>query len=297
MKKICLLIVLAFFTVSTVSATTISSEKVTVDLEENEITAVLDVESLTTETFNYQTSHPVRDLQVKVNGENVGCSVEDLAVGSTINCETDSTENFTVNINYETQGLVSSQDNIDIFRYSQSIYRPVDSYTFRAVLPEGTGVVDQEDATTSVIVPKNGKVGNMNGRRFYVEWTTNPQLGESQNFKVLFEPFQERENDVLIPSSIIAAAIIAAIGYFVYKRKNKVNATNTLEELGEDEQMVVKMLQESESEMLQKNVVDQSNYSKAKISGVVSTLVEKDIVRKEKEGRSNKVSLREKFRN
>ena len=57
------------------------------------------------------------------------------------------------------------------------------------------------------------------------------------------------------------------------------------------------MLKNSEGEMLQKDIVEQTDYSKAKISGVVKTLVEQEIVTKEKEGRSNKVSLKKEYRN
>jgi uncharacterized membrane protein len=94
---------------------------------------------------------------------------------------------------------------------------------------------------------------------------------------------------------VAAAVLVLVLIYFIYRRKNVVNSTSILEELGEDERLVVEMLRDAEGEMLQKDIVADSEYSKAKISGVVSTLVDEEIVTKEKEGRSNKVSLREKF--
>ncbi|MEF8847451.1 MAG: MarR family transcriptional regulator, partial [Candidatus Paceibacterota bacterium] len=68
-----------------------------------------------------------------------------------------------------------------------------------------------------------------------------------------------------------------------------------LEEVDSDQEMVINMLKENEGRMLQKDIVDKSDYSKAKISGVVKELEEKDIISKEKEGRSNKVVLKDKF--
>ena len=296
MRKKVLLTFLGLLLVSTATATTITNEEVTVDLENSSVNVQMDVETLTTETFNYQTSHPVRNLEMEIDGEEADCEVEQLAVGATINCETSKVNNFIVNMVYETDNLVDSQERINVFRYSQSIYRPIGNYSFKVILPEGTGVVDQENATTDVIVPDNGEVGNMGGRRFFVEWNTQPSLGETQSFRVLYEPFEETPGgQILIPGSVAAAVLVLALTYFIYRRKNAVNSSSILEELGEDERLVVEMLQDAEGEMLQKDIVADSDYSKAKISGVVSTLVDEEIVTKEKEGRSNKVSLREKF--
>lgn len=298
MRKTLLLTALTVLIVSIGSATTISNEEVTVDLEDNTVTSKVEIEDLTTETFNYQTSHPVRNLVAEINGQRADCEVTELAVGANINCDTVLTENFTVELTYRTEGLATSQNGVSTFRYSQSIYRPIENYRFKVILPEGTGVVDSEDATTAVIEPSSGELGNMEGRRFFVQWNTSPSLGESEDFRVMFEPLQEppRENSVILPGSILALALILGITYFVYRRKNSVRNSNILEELGDDEKMVVEMLQEQDGEMLQKDIVEDSEYSKAKISGVVSELVENNIVSKEKEGRSNKVSLMDKFR-
>lgn len=296
-KKIATLSILALFIISLGTATTISQEDVVVDLEDNRVSAEISVESLTTETFNYQTSHPVEQLQVNINGNNVDCDISELAIGANINCDTPVSENFTVSLNYKTNGLTNSQGSISVFRYSQSIYRPIKEYNFRVILPEGTGIVDQSDATTSVISPESGTAGNMNGRRFYVEWTSQPELGEPVNYRVLYEPLQEEEgNRLILPGSIIALTIVLILSYLVYRRKNIVEKSNKLEELSQDGKLVVEMLQDRGGEMIQKDIVEESDYSKAKISGVVSELVEEEVVSKEKEGRSNKVSLNEEFR-
>jgi uncharacterized membrane protein len=75
-----------------------------------------------------------------------------------------------------------------------------------------------------------------------------------------------------------------------------VEASSVLDELGSDERMVIELIQENGGKMLQKDIVEDSKYSKAKISGVIGSLEEDDIVSKEKEGRSNKILLKEKFR-
>lgn len=295
-KKTALLAATAFLLTSLAGATTISKEKVVLDLEENTVESNIDVETLTTESFNYQTNHPVRNLEAKINGEKADCKVERLTVGADINCKTSLRKNFTVSILYSSNSFVSHQEDVRIFRYSQSIYRPIQDYSFTVILPEGNGVVDSENVTTSVTSPEGGEIGDMNGRRFSVSWNTAPELGDPQSFKVLFEDLQEQPEPETFPYKIIAAVFIfLGIAFLVYRRKGRVAASSVIEELSEDEKMVVEMLQGSDGEMLQKDIVDESEYSKAKISGVVSELVEKGVVSKEKSGRSNSVALEEEF--
>lgn len=292
-KKL-LLIFLVLSVVSTASATTISQENIIIDLENSTVQTEIHIGDLTTESFNYQTSHPVQNLQVQFNGEKKECSVNELAFGTEIDCETDLKQDFDVKLNYETSGLVTSQSGVQKFSYSQSIYRPIRNYSLKVILPEGTGIIDSSNVTTPVIHPSEAELGNMDGRRFYVEWNTQPDLGTSQ-FQLMFESFERKDKESILPA-LLALALIAGIGLIVYRRKNKVEASSILKELSSDEKMVVELLQDNNGEMLQKDIVDKSDYSKAKISGVIGSLEENKVVSKEKEGRSNKVFLEEKFR-
>jgi uncharacterized membrane protein len=285
---------MAILLASTTSATTISDEKVTVDLEDSHVTVEMDIEDLTTETFNYQTTHSVEGLEAYFNGNSSSCNVNDLTVGAEITCDTDLKNNFSVRLEYTTSGLVNTQNEVQIFSYSQPIYRPIDNYTFRVLLPEGTGLVDQSNTTTSVIQPENGRTGNLGGRRFFVEWKSNPELGEPQRFQVVYETLEDDTSSDLIPA-ILGILLLAGIAYVVYRRKGEVQASSVLDELSEDQEKVVELLRENEGEILQKDIVEESEYSKAKISGVVKELEEKDIISKEKEGRSNLVKLKNKF--
>jgi len=56
-------------------------------------------------------------------------------------------------------------------------------------------------------------------------------------------------------------------------------------------------LKDENGSMLQKDIVNESEYSKAKISGVVSSLDEKGLITKKKEGRSNRIKIKDNFLN
>ncbi len=294
-SRILVIGLMAIILSSTVSATTISEEEVNLDLETSQVSVKMEVEDLTTETFNYQTTHSVKGLEAYFNDKKSDCNVNDLTVGAEINCETDLKENFSVRLEYTTSGLINSQNDVEIFSYSQPIYRPIKNYSFRVLLPEGTGLVEQSNATTSVIQPETGKTGNLEGRRFYVEWESKPELGEQQRFQVVYETLEKDSSSKMLPV-VLGILLLAGIAYVVYRRKGEVRTSRILDDLSEDQEKVVGLLQENKGEILQKDIVEDSEYSKAKISGVVKELEEKGIISKEKEGRSNMVKLKKKFK-
>ncbi|MFB6100221.1 MAG: helix-turn-helix transcriptional regulator [Candidatus Nanohalobium sp.] len=295
-KKIALLALIGTLLISTATATIISEEEITVDLQDNRVTVRMEISELTTDSFNYRTTHPVRELEAAFNGKEKNCMVQDLTVGAEINCDTDLENNFSVKLSYTTSGLVDSLNSVKSFSYSQSIYRPINNYSLKVILPPGTGLVDPSNITTPVVQPQTGKLGNEDGRRFSVKWSRSPELGETIRFQVIFESFKQRAELPAYVPYVLGLLLVSGIGYIVYRRKTEVEASGVLEELGPDEEMVLELLRENEGEMLQKDIVEESDYSKAKISGVIGDLEDKEIVSKEKEGRSNKVSLDNRFK-
>ena len=290
-RKELLLIALISLFLGLVSGTSIAEENVTVDLEDESVSATLDIEELTSSSFNYITNHPVREMQVEINDRDLDCEFEEMTLGGEIRCPTDLRENFTVNIDYKTSGLTRSVNGVNIFRYSQSIYRPIEEYNFRVSLPEGTGIIDQENISTPVIEPSGGEVGS-EGRRIHVEWRDQPSLGDTMSYQVTYEQLSPDYENVVLA---IVALILAVGVYRFYLRQRSISKSKkALESLTEDEREVFDILLEEE-DMLQKDIVDASEYSKAKISGVISSLEEEDLIEKEKEGRSNRIYVKQKF--
>lgn len=278
-------------TANFVSGTSIAEENITIDLSNEQVSAELEFEELTSSSFTYVTNHPVNNYNVEIEGEEAECEFEELAIGGEISCPTDYRENFTVELDYKTSGIVNRQNNVNIFRYSQSIYRPIENYNIKVLLPEGTGLIDQEDISTPVIEPKGGVVGS-EGRRIHIEWNQEPSLGETVSFQATYEQLSPNYTTIIV--SIVLILLSIGIVRFYREHKSKSKASEVIDSLSEDEQDVLKILREEE-DMLQKDIVDRSEYSKAKISGVISALEEKEIIEKEKEGRSNRVYVKEEF--
>ncbi|MFB6144467.1 MAG: helix-turn-helix transcriptional regulator, partial [Candidatus Nanohaloarchaea archaeon] len=174
-------------------------------------------------------------------------------------------------------------------------YRPTKKYRLRVVLPKGAGLLDDRNITSSVISPPGATTGS-NGRRIFVEWEKTPDLGETITFQVVYQSFSTRISPLQAAVLAVTAALIALGGYFGYRRLQMEDIENVYDELEHDEIEVLDLLQENEGSMLQKDVVDQMDYSKAKVSGIVSGLVDKEVVRKEKEGRSNRLAIAKNYR-
>jgi len=124
-----------------------------------------------------------------------------------------------------------------------------------------------------------------------------PDLGgEAVNFQIAYDKISAPINLHQGIALALTAAIASLAGYFAYRRFNRENIENIYEELESDEIEVLEILRENDGSMLQKDVVEELDYSKAKVSGTVSELVDKDVLIKEKEGRSNMLSIYKGYR-
>lgn len=283
------------FLVSGAASTTVENEEVRIDLATSEVEVDLRVGELTSERLSYLTNYPVEDVEAEVNGSRIPCEVSQLQIGSEIRCDPPRSSNFTVHMEYQARELVSHRQRISIFRYTHNFYRPTEEFRLRVVLPKGAGLLNDRNVSAPVISPGGAETGS-NGRRIFVEWRMQPELGETVNFQVAYQSFSADITPLQALLLALAAAALALVGYFGYRRMQMEDIENVYEELGEDEIQVVELLRENDGSMLQKDVVRELDYSKAKISGIVSGLVEKDVVQKEKEGRSNRLAIAKNYR-
>ncbi|MDY6774162.1 MAG: MarR family transcriptional regulator, partial [Candidatus Nanohaloarchaea archaeon] len=93
---------------------------------------------------------------------------------------------------------------------------------------------------------------------------------------------------------LLAAVVLLLAGLVVYFRREyggEKTIASVFPVLKEDEKEVMRYLIDSEGEAEQREIVDNLDYSKAKISRLVSDLEERNLVEKEKRGRVNVVKL------
>lgn len=301
MKKILLTAILLVFSFSA-TATTLANEDIRIDLNTNKVTVDIEVEELTSSSFPYVSSNDIERVNASINGEPVDCSIQESAIGSEIRCPTDLRNNFSVNLEYRVDDLVTSRDGVRVFQYEHRVYRPTDGFNLQVLLPDGHAILEQSNTTQQVISPLNYETGS-NGRQIMVDWNIEPQLGNTLSFYILMNDIQGNPTDndsisinrniIVALLTIITTIFAIVVGIFVYNRED---LSENMEDLNDDQKDILEKLRENDGEYLQKDLVDELDYSKAKISGEVSELVEKGILKKSKEGRSNKLSISRKYR-
>lgn len=286
--------------VSSASATDINSENVLVDIADSRVEAEIDVGQLTSSVFTYITTKQKVDVNGSINGRDVECSTRQVAIGSEIRCDTDLKSNFTVNLEYTvSDGFVEDQGSRKVFRYQHPVYRSTENYNLEVLLPEGTALI--QDTNTSQVISPYGAETSTNGRQISVNWNIDPDLGETLTFYLLYEDFtpsnpsSEPTDYTELIIVLLGLGVIGGLAVLVKMYLRRENLSEVTEELSEEEMEVIDILKENDGQFLQKDVVDELEYSKAKVSGIVSGLVEKDVVEKKKEGRSNKLAIPKKF--
>jgi len=280
------------------SATTLTNEDIKIDLNTNTVNTEIQVDELTSSTFPYVSNNDIENLNASINGETVECNIQESAIGSEIRCPTELKQNFTVKLEYQINNLISTRDNTKIFQYEHSIYRPTDDFSLRVTLPDGNAILKEKNTTQQVISPLDYSTDS-NGRQILVDWNTKPQLGNTLSFYILMEEIQgpgqnlTPQDTIPILASITIILLALAGSIFIYKRED---LSETMNKLNEDQKEIIERIRENNGTYLQKDLVDEMDYSKAKISGEVSKLVEKDILNKTKKGRSNKLVISRKYR-
>ncbi|MFB6241466.1 MAG: helix-turn-helix transcriptional regulator [Candidatus Nanosalina sp.] len=297
MKKILAVIAVILLT-STVTATTIAFEDVRIDLSDNSVKTTVKVQKLTSTAFTYTSSYNIENFNATMETKPLDCEITDITPGNRIICDVEDRENFTVHLRYTANNLISEQSGVKVFRYRHPIYRPTKNYRLEVILPRGGVLLENSNTSTQVISPQGFQTGS-NGRRISVSWNLNPQLGETLTFLVLYEKVGDSGQtklDLELLARILTAATVVILVLAGLLRWKRQDLSDIYEELDEDERKVLELLEENDGEYLQKDLVDDMDYSKAKISGIVSEMVDKGLLKKSKEGRSNKLTISRKYR-
>lgn len=295
-----LLVFITFFVfLPAVTATDIRSENVTVHLQESggaQVSAVVDVASLTAERFSYFMPYTVNGFTASLQGTELDCDQDEHSAGSRFLCTVPRYQNLSIHISYTTNELVTRQPRgRSQFQYTHNILEPTKVYRLELVLPEGFGLAVNESASTD---PEPVTVGST-GRQISVQWVDQVSLGDQAQFTATIEQLQETsflsDRFRLMIVGLTAVLLLAVVVLIVLQRRSNMDSGKeavVMQVLQEDEQRVLQFIADQGGECKQKAVVDGLPYSKAKVSTVLSDLADRGIIEKQKEGRTNTVTLR-----
>jgi uncharacterized membrane protein len=242
-----------------------------------------------TSDFNFSVIGRVENFNATSNAGPVNCAVT-VSGTSFIDCRVNLTqEKRTLEFYYETDDFVKNLDKRSFFDTDFSINENVNSLSAYVRLPEGTALVEG-NTPNRLSFPQNASTVS-DGRRIIVVWSlTNLSSTASLRFQVLYEKVSQIPFLAIWPYIVAGVVIIAFVVFFVFrfmKRPEKL----ILSVLDEYERKVVDVINSAGGEVNQRKIVLETNLSKAKISRVIKSLVERGVVEVERMGRTNKVKL------
>ncbi len=257
-------------------------------------------------TFQFQVEGAAYDVATNSSTPEVTCSSEKKSWGVDISCDFSKVKEkrFGLKISHKSSDYVKPFDNFNIFRYSYKVPLQTSSLFVSVKLPEGYGLIKQkgEGVVSSIYnnpyTPQVSSIGT-DGRRITLIWQKNNLTGgEGLDISVSFEKIQDEVSSKLIAfftGSVIGLLliifVISALFVYFFKNRFKKDINVVLPVLKADEKAVIDALLKQGGQTNQKVIVKESNYSKAKVSKVLKSLAERNLVKLERVGRTNKVYL------
>lgn len=292
MKRVAL-VVAVLLLVPAVSATTIAQENITVDVgTPDAVTVERRYASISTEKISFLVlgEHQPDGLSARDVQGQLDCTVDRLSIGKEILCTPRQTENYTVEITYMAQ-YSEPVNGVRRFSYPNQVFVPTQQVKTTVTLPEGYGIVEGEAAYT----PPGADVGS-EGRRIFLRWRhDDASVGDTITYTVRYEQLGVFESLALQHLTLLlGAAVIVLAGIVVYiwrSQQGEKTIAAVFPLLKEDEKEVMRFIIDNEGEVEQRAIVDGLDYSKAKISRLVSDLEDRSLVNKEKKGRVNVVEV------
>lgn len=275
------------------AATTIGSEAVTLEVgTPTEVTVERHYESITTNRISYLVSgrYDPRGIVARDGVGELDCELNDLAIGQELLCTPRKLTDYNITITY-TGDFTSAEDQELLFSFINRIFVPTEQVTVRTVLPEGYGLSDRE----TPYQPADARVSS-EGRRIFLEWDQdNVSIGDTIDYRVRYEELAVLEKIAFQQLAVILAVVVlllaAAIALVYRRHTERKTIASIFPVLKDDEKEVLRYIIDEGGEVEQREIVQDSDYSKAKISKLVSDLEERNLIEKEKRGRINVVTL------
>ncbi len=235
---------------------------------------------------------------------NTSCALAKRGIASVITCDLENVTRTTrsLSFNYTVNGFVKQlEKNKWIYRFDYQSSVPVTTLSITVKLPEGKGLINREDTQTAAgllpYAPADGDT-RTDGRRILVDWARNNfTAGDSLSISVVYENIQTLAFSNLLPLFAALIVILAVISTYLYLKKNKIiikmeeSLDSVLPILTPDERKVIDCLLAENGEKMQRKIVNETNFSKAKVSRLIKDLKGRGIIGVEEKGRTNRIFL------
>jgi uncharacterized membrane protein len=247
--------------------------------------------------LEYNLDFGIYNLSVETGAGTRNCGLEKVGKTSVITCDfygMEEGEN-SIKISFYTRDVIKRSEDAYEFKTGFPATMPIKRMFATVKLP--TKGVLSEDVVNQSFFPPDGNVIT-DGRRMILTWEMlEIEEGDKMTFSVLFEVFGQ--GGIMWDLSVIALTsivVIIMVGVAVYMRRGTPPAereVKVLPLLNKDEKRVVDIIARHDGEARQRDLVNESDFSKAKVSRMVKNLKERGVVDTVAiSGRENKVILK-----
>lgn len=234
----------------------------------------------------------ITGVEVKADGSFIDCAVTARDIGTSIVCSNIKARNITYR--FRALGLVSDLQGLNKFEYRFSILQLVDNFTVKVKLPPGAGLVERarlEGTGFRPFEPEWGKPDS-DGRVIFVAWKqSQPLLASGTDIKVIYENVTENQ---WLPLGIIAVLTVALLAFLFIMRRKPMK--DILPILTDSERKVVEILLREKKPVDQRTIVKETDFSKPKVSRVISDLETRGLIIRSRKGRTNVIAIAENVR-
>jgi len=239
--------------------------------------------------FSFSVIGRIENFNATSNAGFLNCIVSSSGISS-VNCAVNLTqEKRTIEFSYETIDFVKNLDGRSFFDADFSLNEDITRLSAYVRLPEGTALVEG-NIPNKLSFPENATTLS-DGRRIIVLWSlASLPKNDELRFQVLYEKVSQPPFLAVWPYIVAGIVIIAAVVFLVFRYTRKPEKL-ILSVLDEYERKVVDIINTAGGETNQRRIVQETNLSKAKISRVIKSLVDRGVVEVERLGRTNKVKL------
>jgi len=247
------------------------------------------------ESFDYRTKFRLYGLQFRSEYGEADCRAREEGSGTVISCDfTNPGEENKTQIQFDFETRENVVKNGDDYRFD-SLYLvdlPVESVFSIVYLPE-TATIKTSSPNESY-TPRYGKTIS-DGRHIMVYWEKEDvKMGDDLEFSVSYSMPVGAGSFYDVAIIVITAfvlIVVIAVGYI--KRTQRESSFNVvMPVLKKDEKRLIDILAERKGQAIQRVIVRESDFSKAKVSRLVASLKERGIVDVEHLGRTNRIILK-----
>ncbi|MBS3125039.1 hypothetical protein J4211_02180 [Candidatus Woesearchaeota archaeon] len=298
---------LFLFLLPLVSGAAIDTAITTAALDEQsaQITSQYVIVSEGVEPLVVQLPSDVQHVTADMDGTTRECKLEN----NTALCGSTKADKHVFTISYTTRSALAALEERTLFRFNERLPFKTSEHTFILKLPVGTIIPKEEGKDADFfLTPKPSEVLS-DGQRIIITWNTLDTTDIAVSAVVL----SLQQNNVPVIIAVLVAAIVGggATWYWLKHRKPtpklikrkanaKVKQPDTLStvqplvpQFVEHEQKVVQLLTKAPNqEIWQKQLLSETQFSKAKLSRIIRNLEERGVITKTIYGNTNKIGLK-----